>query len=67
MRTEVHGTPLRARCIADTPAVSNGFATAGESLQRHLRSTYEIDDQSKDENGSKNAAAEIHELLRWLI
>jgi hypothetical protein len=32
---------------------------------RHLHSTYEIDDQSNDENSSENAA-DIHEVLRCL-
>jgi hypothetical protein len=42
-------------------------SAGGEVLrQRHLYSTYEIDDQSNDENSSKDAA-EIHELLRSLI
>jgi hypothetical protein len=41
--------------------------TAREPLGlRHLHSTYEIENQSNDENGSENAAADIHEVLRWL-
>jgi hypothetical protein len=53
------GTHVRQRLAPDVNRLGRA---AGR--QRQLRSTYEIDDQSNDENGSKNAAAEIHELLR---
>lgn len=45
-------------------SIAFGRAT-GRQCQLH--SAYEIDDQSNEKNGSKNAAAEIHELLRSLI
>jgi hypothetical protein len=35
------------------------------SRRFELRSSHEIDDQGNNDNGSENAAAEIHNLPRW--
>jgi hypothetical protein len=60
MDWEIHVQPRPQ----EPTSIAFGRATG---RQRQLHSAHEIDDQSNEKNGSKNAAAEIHELLLSLI